>query len=151
MLQVVADHAAEPTFVAADLLSQAEHGVDSQVVLVAVSLSEEKLEAIEVDTTDADEATVRRLVKRENQGMGSWVSNIIGLSLFSVEEAEESDSADGELSDGEEETRSERSTSTRHSKGVMAAPEPQIPPPKSDEGGWQDAAWLLSVASKILL
>ncbi|HKK73747.1 MAG TPA: histidinol dehydrogenase [Saprospiraceae bacterium] len=32
---VCADETADPTFVAADLLSQAEHGVDSQVVLVA--------------------------------------------------------------------------------------------------------------------
>lgn len=32
---VCADHTADPAFVAADLLSQAEHGVDSQVVLVA--------------------------------------------------------------------------------------------------------------------
>ena len=31
---VIADQSAEPAFVAADLLSQAEHGVDSQVVLV---------------------------------------------------------------------------------------------------------------------
>ncbi|MEN0046003.1 MAG: histidinol dehydrogenase [Bacteroidota bacterium] len=34
---VGADESAEPAFVAADLLSQAEHGVDSQVVLVAFS------------------------------------------------------------------------------------------------------------------
>lgn len=34
---VCADHTADPGFVAADLLSQAEHGVDSQVVLVAFS------------------------------------------------------------------------------------------------------------------
>ncbi|MEM9339376.1 MAG: histidinol dehydrogenase [Bacteroidota bacterium] len=34
---VIADDAAEPEFVAADLLSQAEHGVDSQVVLVSDS------------------------------------------------------------------------------------------------------------------
>ncbi|MFY0591058.1 histidinol dehydrogenase [Roseivirga sp.] len=34
---VYADDSAEPAFVAADLLSQAEHGVDSQVVLVASS------------------------------------------------------------------------------------------------------------------
>jgi len=33
---VIADAYADPAFVAADLLSQAEHGVDSQVVLVAV-------------------------------------------------------------------------------------------------------------------
>ncbi len=31
---VCADHTADPAFVAADLLSQAEHGIDSQVVLV---------------------------------------------------------------------------------------------------------------------
>ena len=34
---VLADETAEPAFVAADLLSQAEHGVDSQVVLVTTS------------------------------------------------------------------------------------------------------------------
>lgn len=34
-VMVVADETAVPSFVAADLLSQAEHGVDSQVVLVA--------------------------------------------------------------------------------------------------------------------
>jgi histidinol dehydrogenase len=33
---VVADQSADPEFVAADLLSQAEHGIDSQVVLVAI-------------------------------------------------------------------------------------------------------------------
>ena len=35
---VCADETADPAFVAADLLSQAEHGVDSQVVLVAFSI-----------------------------------------------------------------------------------------------------------------
>ncbi|KAF4619888.1 hypothetical protein D9613_005015 [Agrocybe pediades] len=44
---VIADHTANPAFVAADLLSQAEHGVDSQVVLVAVNLTPEHLAAIE--------------------------------------------------------------------------------------------------------
>ncbi len=36
-VMVIADHTADPAFVAADLLSQAEHGPDSQVVLVAFS------------------------------------------------------------------------------------------------------------------
>ncbi|CAK7267837.1 trifunctional histidinol dehydrogenase [Sporothrix epigloea] len=44
---VVADKSANPAFVASDLLSQAEHGVDSQVVLLAVDLNEEQLAAIE--------------------------------------------------------------------------------------------------------
>ncbi|MCG6914887.1 histidinol dehydrogenase [bacterium BMS3Abin03] len=37
-LLIVADETANPAFVAADLLSQAEHGIDSQVVLVTTSI-----------------------------------------------------------------------------------------------------------------
>lgn len=44
---VIADKDANPAFVASDLLSQAEHGVDSQVILIAVDLSEAQLQAIE--------------------------------------------------------------------------------------------------------
>ena len=44
---VVADAHANPAFVASDLLSQAEHGVDSQVVLIGVGLDGPGLEAIE--------------------------------------------------------------------------------------------------------
>ncbi|KAJ3526535.1 hypothetical protein NM208_g11147 [Fusarium decemcellulare] len=44
---VVADKDANPAFVASDLLSQAEHGVDSQVILLAIDLTEEQLQAIE--------------------------------------------------------------------------------------------------------
>ena len=36
-LLVLADESANPEYVASDLLSQAEHGVDSQVVLVTTS------------------------------------------------------------------------------------------------------------------
>ncbi|KAH9995001.1 histidine biosynthesis trifunctional-protein [Xylariaceae sp. FL0662B] len=44
---VIADKDANPAFVASDLLSQAEHGIDSQVVLIAVDLTEQHLQAIE--------------------------------------------------------------------------------------------------------
>jgi histidinol dehydrogenase len=44
-LLVVADDSAVPAFVASDLLSQAEHGTDSQVILV--STSKEMIEAVE--------------------------------------------------------------------------------------------------------
>ncbi|GAO15478.1 uncharacterized protein UV8b_02182 [Ustilaginoidea virens] len=44
---VVADRHANPAFVASDLLSQAEHGVDSQVILIAVDLDDEQLQAID--------------------------------------------------------------------------------------------------------
>ena len=45
---VMADDTADPSFVAADLLSQAEHGVDSQVLLV--STSENLIQAVLVET-----------------------------------------------------------------------------------------------------
>jgi histidinol dehydrogenase len=44
-LLVVADDSANASFVASDLLSQAEHGTDSQVILVSTSL--DKLKAVE--------------------------------------------------------------------------------------------------------
>lgn len=48
-VEVLADDAANPAFVAADLLSQAEHGIDSQSILITVSesLIEKVLEEIE--------------------------------------------------------------------------------------------------------
>ncbi|KAI8584235.1 hypothetical protein K450DRAFT_218791 [Umbelopsis ramanniana AG] len=44
---VVADQNSNPAYVASDLLSQAEHGADSQVVLVAAGITDEKLAEIE--------------------------------------------------------------------------------------------------------
>jgi histidinol dehydrogenase len=58
-LLVVADDSAIPAFVASDLLSQAEHGIDSQVILV--STSEELIEAV----TEEIESQVRLLPRKE--------------------------------------------------------------------------------------
>ncbi|CCF57689.1 hypothetical protein KAFR_0D00420 [Kazachstania africana CBS 2517] len=44
---VVADEDADEDFVASDLLSQAEHGIDSQVILVGVNLSKAKIDRIQ--------------------------------------------------------------------------------------------------------
>lgn len=57
---VVADDQAEPAFVASDLLSQAEHGPDSQVVLVGIALSAERLAAIE-EAVDAQARALPRV------------------------------------------------------------------------------------------
>ena len=56
---VIADAEAEPAFVAADLLSQAEHGVDSQVILVTAS------EALLERVLAAIESQVQRLGRRD--------------------------------------------------------------------------------------
>ncbi|OQD78383.1 hypothetical protein PENDEC_c001G03761 [Penicillium decumbens] len=57
---VIADKTANPAFVASDLLSQAEHGVDSQVILIAVDLNEQELRAIE-DEVDAQAKALPRM------------------------------------------------------------------------------------------
>ncbi|EME46686.1 hypothetical protein DOTSEDRAFT_87182 [Dothistroma septosporum NZE10] len=44
---VIADKTANAAFVASDLLSQAEHGVDSQVICIAVGLDEQQLQALD--------------------------------------------------------------------------------------------------------
>lgn len=46
---VIADATSNPAFVAADLLSQAEHGTDSQVILVTVSLDDAAVDAIDAE------------------------------------------------------------------------------------------------------
>lgn len=43
---MITDSTGNPAFIAADLLSQAEHGIDSQVVLVAVGITDEHLTSI---------------------------------------------------------------------------------------------------------
>lgn len=55
-----------PAFVAADLLSQAEHGIDSQVVLVAVRLSDERLAEIEHEVDVQAHALERVDIVRES-------------------------------------------------------------------------------------
>ncbi len=57
---VLADASANPTFVAADLLSQAEHGVDSQVVLVSTDaeLVERVQEALREQLADLPRRTI---------------------------------------------------------------------------------------------
>ena len=56
---VIADKSADTKFVASDLLSQAEHGIDSQVIFIAVDLPEERLAAFE-DELHAQALTLPR-------------------------------------------------------------------------------------------
>jgi phosphoribosyl-ATP pyrophosphohydrolase/phosphoribosyl-AMP cyclohydrolase/histidinol dehydrogenase len=63
--QVIADHTANPVFVASDLLSQAEHGTDSQVVLVGINLTSAHLEAIEQQIDVQARALPRVKIARE--------------------------------------------------------------------------------------
>ena len=57
-VEVLADETANPAFVAADLLSQAEHGADSQVVLITTS--EKLIDDVEEEVMNQLEALPRR-------------------------------------------------------------------------------------------
>ena len=48
-VEVLADETANPVFVAADLLSQAEHGVDSQAILITTSVELQQAVKVEVE------------------------------------------------------------------------------------------------------
>ncbi|KAF7355382.1 Histidine biosynthesis trifunctional protein [Mycena sanguinolenta] len=78
---VIADYTANPAFVAADLLSQAEHGVDSQVVLIAVDLDADKLAEIENEVDVQAHALSRVDIVRKSIGKS------IIVKVKSVEEA----------------------------------------------------------------
>jgi phosphoribosyl-ATP pyrophosphohydrolase / phosphoribosyl-AMP cyclohydrolase / histidinol dehydrogenase len=80
-MQVIADHTANPAFVAADLLSQAEHGIDSQVVLVAVSLSEQQVAAIEEEVDKQAKALPRVDIMRQS------VAKSLIVKVVTVDEA----------------------------------------------------------------
>ena len=78
---VIADSSANPAYVASDLLSQAEHGVDSQVVLVAISLGSFQLSAIEREVASQGAALPRAAITREA------IRNSFTVCVGSVEEA----------------------------------------------------------------
>ncbi|KAF9485289.1 histidine biosynthesis trifunctional-protein [Pholiota conissans] len=78
---VIADHTANPAFVAADLLSQAEHGIDSQVVLLAVNITSEHLVAIEKEVDEQARALSRVDIVRQSIGKS------ITVKTATVEEA----------------------------------------------------------------
>ena len=61
---VIADKTANPAFVASDLLSQAEHGPDSQVVLLAIDLNDQQLAAIEEELDAQANALPRKDIVR---------------------------------------------------------------------------------------
>ncbi|KAI4282363.1 MAG: hypothetical protein L6R38_002989 [Xanthoria sp. 2 TBL-2021] len=78
---VVADKSAVPAFVASDLLSQAEHGSDSQVVLIAVGLGEEGVKAIEAELHVQASALPRVDIVR------GAIEHSVTLEVGSIEEA----------------------------------------------------------------
>ncbi|KAH6897476.1 hypothetical protein B0T10DRAFT_455333 [Thelonectria olida] len=112
---------------------------------------DERLEELELerDSVQDDEAAVQRLVRRGQANAGTWFGSVWGL--FAVDEdEEESDSEDGTTPGDDSDLKRSRSWSSRHMAGISTLPEDHIPPPGAEDGGWSDAAWLLSVATKVM-
>ncbi|CAG8949504.1 hypothetical protein HYFRA_00007734 [Hymenoscyphus fraxineus] len=114
-----------------------------------VDVEDEGIEAEE--QARIDEAVVRKLARANSAGLGGWMENLLGWSLFAVEE----DGEETEVETIDEKTEgSEVSsrTSRRNVDGATDDAKDHMPPLADEEaGGWQDAAWLLSVATKVLL
>ncbi|QDS76381.1 hypothetical protein FKW77_003489 [Venturia effusa] len=108
-----------------------------------------------------DEEEVSRLAKQKGSGLGGLVDKLVGFSLFNVDEDAETEEDDEPEETAEqaakrkqlekqrrraqlERAASSSATATNRAETV------QPPQPRGEEGGWQDAAWLLSVASKVL-
>ncbi|KAF7866881.1 hypothetical protein EAF04_005722 [Stromatinia cepivora] len=106
----------------------------------------------EGDEARKDEAIVKKLARASRLGLGGWVENLLGWSLFAVEE--DGEEADFDTSDEKGEESSLSSRPSRHTLDGMddTLVAEQMPPLNPNEAdGWHDAAWLLSVASKVLL
>jgi hypothetical protein len=111
-------------------------------------------EVYEEDQAVEDEVIVKRLAKRGSLGLGVWVEKLMGWSLFAVEEdAEDTDAEAGdEKTDVSDAAMKSNRTRKNGFDGLADPPfDEKLPLPRAEEGGWQDAAWLLSVATKVLL
>jgi hypothetical protein len=118
--------------------------------------------------SDGDEVEVARLARARGDGFGGWMDALMGWSLFSVDEDGESETSDEEEEESVlagDEARLRREVEAKRRKlereAIVAAAavggakdsdegQREVPRPADEAGGWQDAAWLLSVASKAL-
>jgi len=122
-----------------------------------VDAVEEEEEGEGAGEEEVDERELQRLTREKGFGLGGWVDRLIGWSMFRNEEDERVE-GDGESDDRpadgnklESEGRRKRQENERVVQAPMDERIGIDPPPGESEGGWQDAAWLLSVASKIIL
>ncbi|KAF3058879.1 hypothetical protein CFAM422_011924 [Trichoderma lentiforme] len=113
---------------------------------------DERLEELERDTVEDAEAAVKRLMRRGTGAKAGWMTSFMGWNLFSVDEHEEETDDESEYDESLANSRTQEDRSAwlqRHVEGPLD-PEDFVPPPTTDEGSWSDAAWLLSVASKVI-
>lgn len=129
------------------------------------------------EENEGDEEEIARLARERGFGLGTWVDRLMGWTLFSVDEDGEVSSSEDEEEDDsfrpenmtKEELKLRREVDAKRRKlereAIIAAAAVQAPnsrdkageeaenkpPPGEEGGGWADAAWLVSVAAKVLL
>ncbi|KAI9890662.1 MAG: hypothetical protein M1814_003731 [Vezdaea aestivalis] len=104
-----------------------------------------------------DEAEISQLTRQRGFGLGRWMDRLVGWSLFAVEEQDDESGAPHESTSTRLEENVRRKRREEGERIVLAERPPPAPEGRpgegqaAGEGGWQDAAWLLSVASKVIL
>ncbi|KAF2399064.1 hypothetical protein EJ06DRAFT_479360 [Trichodelitschia bisporula] len=112
----------------------------------------------EEEESSAGEDEVAQLTRQTGFGLGGLVDRLVGWSLFDLEEREDTtdDEADEETDAEVAKRRDERAKQRKEAleqasrNAAVHLENQQAPRPADDEGGWNDAAWLMSVASKVL-
>ncbi|WP_068547135.1 histidinol dehydrogenase [Thalassotalea crassostreae] len=93
-LLVIADNSANPAFVAADLLSQAEHGTDSQVILLTDNETtaeqvqqqlDQQVELLSRKEIAKQALTQSRIIVCDNLEQAATVSNLYGPEHLSIQ------------------------------------------------------------------
>ncbi|XWW96942.1 hypothetical protein V2A60_004922 [Cordyceps javanica] len=109
---------------------------------------DQKLEELEREDELDDEAAIRRLMREGKALKGSWIASFIGWSLF--EDDGDDDDSDDDDNEEEEDAGGRGAQTPRHIEGITNLPAVKLSPPKEGESSWNDAAWLLSLASKVI-
>lgn len=110
---------------------------------------------VDVDEEDdgADEREVGRLTQERSFGLGGLVDRLMGFNLFDVEERGETSEEEepGEDEEGADENAAKRRKDAKAKVSIQAPTASSADAdPQPQAQGWQDAAWLLSVASKAM-
>ncbi|KAK0943448.1 hypothetical protein LTR29_005031 [Friedmanniomyces endolithicus] len=100
-----------------------------------------------------EEGEVARLSDQHSYGLGGIVDRLMHFNLFGVAEREEMTTDEEDRGTGTEDERDQRRAAAakkKRNEGQVVVPPAPLGDGEQREGGWQDAAWLLSVASKAI-
>jgi len=114
----------------------------------------------EVDEAQLDEMEIASLTKEQGFGLGSFVDRLVGWSLFDIGDEKDLEGSVEATRESPWPLNAQHSNSNKLNASKAQPTRSTIPGeqrpneaggPEADQGGWNDVAWLLSVASKVLL